>query len=380
MSYFLTEEQEIIRGAAHNFARKVVEPIAAEIDRTDETPHELVAGCAEQGFFGIYTPEEYGGIGTSLLTACLVLEEIAKASPAFAGLLSVQAVLCPATVTLLGTEEQKRRLLPASAAGASLMAYSQTEPAGAMNVRNHLTRLTESDRGYRLNGAKLFCTQGEAKTYLVFARTQKEDEAGYGCAIVSQDAPGFHVAPYEDKLGWRGTNTGSISFEDIEISPENVLGSLLTANYDHRMAARASLIGHSVTSLGCAEGLFEKTLAYIKERTLYDEPMHRLSPISHALADIHNKIEAARCLLYSCIRLMDEGRDNDRPMGSVCKAYVCDTMYECCNRLLQFWGGSGIMNSTGVNRYIRDARTNMIAEGAQEMQYSIVSQRILGLI
>jgi butyryl-CoA dehydrogenase len=379
MSYFLTEEQEMLRDTARTFAGKEIEPIAAQIDHTDETPASLVARCAELGFFGLYTPEEYGGAGTSLLTACLVLEEVAKASPAFAGLLSVQTVLCPATVNLIGNERQKRRLLPLSAAGKGLMAYSQTEPAGAMNIARHVTRLTQDGDSYRLSGAKLFCTQGEARIYLVFARTERDGLAGYGCAIVERGAPGFNIAPYEDKLGWRGTNTGSISFDNVQISSEDILGDLLTASADHRRASRASLMGHAATSLGCAEGLFDKTIAYIKERTLYDQPMHRLSPVSYALADIYNKIEAARCLLYSCIRLTDERRDRDQPLGSVCKAFVCDAMYECCNKLLQFWGGGGIMHRSGINRYMRDARTNMIAEGAQEMHYGLVAQRILGL-
>jgi alkylation response protein AidB-like acyl-CoA dehydrogenase len=379
MPYFLTEEQQMFRETARAFAREEVEPLANQIDHDEATPSHLVRRCAELGFFGLYIPAEYGGLGAGLTTTCLVLEEIAKASPAFAGLLSVQIILCPGVVNLLGTEDQKRRLLTASARGDRLMAYSQTEAAGAGNIAEHQTKLTADGDYYRLNGAKLFCTQGEAKTYLVMAKTYRDGQEGYGCVIVKQGAAGFNIAKYEDKLGWRGTNTGPISFTDVVITPDNVLGDLLTANADHALVNQASFIGHAVTSLGCAEGMFDKTLAYVKARNLYGEPMHKLSPISYWLADGYNKIEAARCLLYTSTKLFDSGQV-DRPMGSICKAYVCQTAFECTNTLLQMWGGNGMMNNTGVNRYMRDARIKLVAEGATEMHTSIVSQAVLGLV
>lgn len=379
MWYFETDEQRMLRETARHFAEHEVEPVAAQIDEQESMPGELIRHCAELGFFGVCIPEAYGGSGGTLTDACIILEELGKASPSLAGLLSVQMILCPRTVLVLGNEAQKQRLLPPSAAGRRLMAYSQTEPAGAGNILHHQTRLVADGDGYRLNGAKLFCTQGEATTYLVMARTQRDGVEGYGCVIVERDAEGFEVAPYEDKLGWRGTNTGGISFTDVRIGKDDVLGDLLTANADHHLpCSQAGFLGHSASALGCAEGLFDKTVAYVRERSLYDEPMHRLSPIGYWLADAYNKIEAARCLLYSSARLFDEGRLT-HPAGSVCKAFICDTMYDCNSRLLQMWGGSGIMNRTGVNRYLRDARTKMVAEGASEMHTSMVAHLVLGL-
>jgi alkylation response protein AidB-like acyl-CoA dehydrogenase len=378
VSYFQNEEQTAFRDLARNFAHKAVEPLANRIDRDERTPASLSKMVSDLGFFGLCISAEYGGTGADLTTACLVLEEIAKASPAFAGLLSVQMILCPWTVNLLGTADQKQRLLPLSASGQRLMAYSQTEPAGAGNVMAHLTRLTPAGDGWRLNGAKLFCTQGEAQIYLVMCRTSRAGREGYGCVIVERGAKGFEVAPYEDKLGWRGTNTGAISFTDVEITPENVLGDILTANADQAIVNQASYMAHAATSLGCVEGMLEKTLAHVKERSLYGQPMHTLSPVSYRLADVHNKIEAMRCLLYNAVTLYEQKR-HEKPMGSICKSFICDTAFECTNTLLQMWGGSGIMNSSGINRYFRDARTNMIAEGASEMHTTAVSRRVLGL-
>ncbi len=380
MSHFITEDQAALRDAAAVFARKEVEPLAARIDREERTPPELSAKVAEQGFFGLFIPEAYGGLGADLTSTCLVLEEIAKASPSFAGLLSVEMILCPLVLLAVGNEEQKRRLLPKTASGERLMAYSQTEPSGAGNIEFHQTRLTADGNAFRLNGAKLFCTQGEARTYLVMCRTERDSQKGYGCVIVEQEAAGFEVAPYEHKLGWRGTNTGPIAFTDIVITPENVVGDLLTGNQDFFMIAnQASFLGHAVTSLGCAVGMFDKTLAYVKERSLYGEPMHRLSPVSDRLGTVWNKIEAMRALLYTSTRLYDDGR-RDLLLGSTCKAWICETAFECCNTLLQMWGGSGIMDPTGVNRYSRDARAKMIAEGATEMHTSIIAKQVLGLV
>ncbi len=378
MSYFPTQEQQMMRDVAQRFARTELMPLANQIDREERTPPHLTKRCGELGFLGVRIPEAYGGLGGDLTTACIILEELAKASPAFAGLLSVEMILCPGVVELLGTEEQKQRLLPPSARGERVMAYSQTEPSGAGNVAYHQTKLTADGNAYRLNGHKLFCTQGEAEVYLVMCKTSRDGQDGYGCVAVERSAPGFEVQPYEDKLGWRGTNTGPIAFTDIEVSPDNVLGDLLTANADIAMVNQASFIGHAATSLGCAQGLLDLTVEYVKSRDLYGEPMIRLSPITDRLASITTKIEACRALLYTSARMLDDGLMT-QPYGSVCKAYICDTAFECTSALLQMWGGSGMMNSTGVNRYMRDARAKMIAEGATEMHHAIVARTFLDL-
>ena len=297
-------------------------------------------------------------------------------SPAFAGLLSVEMILCPETVRLLGNEEQKQRLLPPTASGERVMAYSQTEPAGAANVGYHQTRLTADGNAHRLNGHKLFCTQGHAKTYLVMCRTQKDDINGYGCVIVDAESDGFEVQKYEEKLGWRGTNTGPISFNEVAISDDDILGNILTGGPDHGPANQVSFMGHAATSLGCMEGLFDLTIDYIKQRELYGEPMTRLSPVTDRMAQIWTKIEACRSMLYASTRLHDDGILGERPMGSACKAFICDTAFECTSQLLQMWGGSGIMNSTGVNRYMRDARAKMVAEATTEMHHSIIAGRL----
>jgi butyryl-CoA dehydrogenase len=379
MSHFMTDDQVAFRDAARTFAMKEIEPIANRIDAEERTPPELTAKMAEQGFFGLFIPEAYGGTGQDLTTTCIVLEELAKASPAYAGLVSVEMILCPEVVLVLGTEEQKQRLLPKTVSGERLMAYSQTEPSGAGNIEHHQTRLTADGNAYRLNGSKLFCTQGEATTYLVMCRTERDGEKGYGCVVVEAEQEGFAVAPYEHKLGWRGTNTGPISFDDIEVSPENVLGDLLTANADIGMIAnQASFLGHAATSLGCAVGMFEKTLEYVKSRELYGAPMATLSPWADRLARCWNRIEAMRATLYTATRLFDEGR-RDLVFGSTCKAWLCETAFQVCDDLLQAWGGSGMMDSTGINRYFRDARAKLIAEGGTEMHNAIIGRYVLGL-
>ena len=180
------------------------------------------------------------------------------------------------------------------------MAYSITEPAGAVNFGSHQSKLAPEGNNWRLTGEKLFCTQGPAKTYLVLCRTQLDGQEGMGIVVVDQEQHGFTVAPYEDKLGWRGTNTGSISFSDVLVTPDNVLGNLLTAVADHNLSCnQPSFVAHSAAALGGLQGMFDKTLDYVKERQLYGAPMYHLSPISDRLADVYNQIQAMRALLYS---------------------------------------------------------------------------------
>jgi len=372
-----TEEQLAFQDIARRFAQREVEPLANRIDAEEHTPDELIAKAAEVGLFGLYVPVEYGGAGADVVSACLVAEEVAKASPAFAGALTVQMILCPKTVELLGTEEQKRRILPLSASGERLIAYSQSEPAGAANVAAHLTRLEpHADGSWRLDGAKLFCTQSVAKTYLVMCKTRAHDgREGYGCIIVEREAQGFRVEPYERKLGWRGTNTGPLSFDGVRIEEKDILGDILNGGINHRAANQANVLAHAATSLGCAEGLYDKTLDYVKQRKLYGRDMAELQPVSYWLAEIYARIQACRALLYTSAAAFDRG---EMPLlaNNVCKAWIGDTAFEICSRLLQLWGGSGIMDSTGVNRYMRDAKAKCIAEGASEMHYAIIANQL----
>lgn len=374
---WLSEDQRALRDMAATFARNEVEPVANAIDLDEHTPDDLIAKAAELGLFGLYTSQDYGGSGADLVSVCLVCEELAKASPSFAGMLTVQMVLCPMAVEILGTEEQKQRILPKSASGERLMAYSQSEPAGAANIAGHLTKVTPDGNGYRIDGAKLYCTQGSAQTYLVMCRTTDRDSnSGYGCVIVERDDEGFEVAPYEDKLGWRGTNTGSISFNNVFLEADDILGDILTGGFSHRKANHSNLLSHVATSVGCAQGLFDKTLDYVKQRRMYGKDMADLQPLGYWLAEAHAKIAACRALLYDTVRAFEAGTMAPE-MASVCKAYIGETCFDVCVKLLQMWGGSGIMNSTGVNRYMRDARAKCVAEGATEMHYAIIANQLL---
>ncbi|MBU6266692.1 MAG: acyl-CoA dehydrogenase family protein [Sphingomonadales bacterium] len=374
---WLNEDQRALRDMAAAFARKELEPVANRIDLDEHCPDELIAKAAGLGLFGLYTSAEYGGSGADLVSVCLVVEELAKASPAFAGMLTVQMVLCPKTVELLGTEAQKQRILPRNSSGERLMAYSQSEPSGAANIAAHLTKITPDGDGYRIDGAKLFCTQGAAKTYLVMGKTtDRAGASGYGCVIVEAEDEGFRVEPYENKLGWRGTNTGPISFNNVFLSDDDILGDILTGGFSHKAANQANLLSHVATSIGCAQGLFDKTLDYVKQRRLYGKDMAELQPLAYWLAESHAKIVACRELLYSTVRQFEAGT-LPAAQANVCKAYIGDTTFDVCVKLVQMWGGSGIMNSTGVNRYMRDARAKCVAEGTSEIHYAIIANQLL---
>ena len=229
---WLNADQRALQELATTFARKEIEPIASQIDAEEHTPDSLIAKAADLGFFGLFIPEQYGGAGADLTAVCLVSEELAKASPSFAGMLTVQMVLCPKAVEILGTEEQKQRLLPKSASGERLMAYSQSEPGGAANIAAHLTKAVPDGDHWRLDGSKLFCTQGSAKTILVMCKTKdREGNEGYGCVIAETEDQGVTIAPHEHKLGWRGTNTGPLSFDNVRITADNVLGDILSGGF-----------------------------------------------------------------------------------------------------------------------------------------------------
>ncbi len=378
MSYFLTEEQELIRNAAREFSQNEVEPRATAIDSNDEFPADLVKRCAELNFFGLMIPEKYGGLGANFTTACVVLEEIAKASPALAGMLSVQIVLCPTALLAAGNEAQKMKYLPASAKGEHVMALSSTEPSGTANLGAHQTKLIKNGDDYTLNGLKIFCTQGNADVYIVGARTFEGEDEGYGTVILEKGMPGFEIGRYEKKLGWRGSNTGTLIFKDVKVPKENILGGFYTGLTDITPGTTVGNLGHAASSLGLAEGIFEKTRKYVDKRELYGMSMSSLQPISYWLADIYTKIEACRSMLYSVTRLYDEGKD-DGVLVSACKVFVCETALQVSNTCLQMWGGHGMMDEMGMHRYMRDARVNTIAEGSSEIHLWMIANYVLAM-
>lgn len=371
-----TEEQEMIRETAQRFAQKDVEPVANEIDQEEFIPDGLLAKCAELGLYGLFTSEEYGGSGQNLTSACLAIEEISKASPSLGGALSVQVILCPAAIAKMGTEDQKKRFLVPSASGEEILAWSMSEPVGATNLFEHQTTITRDGNGYRLNGLKIYCTQGNASNIIVFGRSKIDDKIGYGAVVVEKGMDGFEPSVPEDKLGWRGTNTGTIVYNNIYIPPENILSDPLKGLLSLGASASLGTLGHCASALGCVEGMFDKTVAYVKDRNLYGAPQSQLQPMSYWIAECWTKIQACRAMLYALTASYDEGRF-DMLATAACKAYLCDTAFECTSKLLQMWGGAAIMNTTGINRYFRDARTKMIAEGPSETHYDTVARAIL---
>lgn len=376
MSHFLTDDQKAIQQVAREFAQTEVEPRANEMDATDELPEDLIGRVAELGFFGLAIPEEFGGLEAGMTTTCLVLEEIGKASPALAGLLSVQIALVPVSIAAAGTQAQKEKYLTAAARGEGVFALAHTEPVGGANVPAHQTRLTADGDGYLLNGLKVFCTQGTASVYMVGAHTSMGEYRGYGEVLVERGMAGFEVGKYEEKLGWRGSRTGTLLFHDVQIPPENILGGLLSGIKDIGLGRLTGNLGHAAGALGCVEGMFDKTVDYAKNRSTATGMLADYQPLAYWLADAWVRIEACRSLLYTTTRMFDEGTIDDN-MAMACKVHVCEESFEICHRLLQMWGGHGVMTEVGVNRYFRDARTNTIAEGSSETLLAQIAGTIL---
>ncbi len=381
MSYFLTEEQELIRNIAREFAENEVAPRVKEIDRTDEFPVDLHKRMGELGFFGVHLPTEVGGTQAGLTTQCVIIEEISKVSPMLGGLLMVQ-MSWPAGIAVAGSEEQKKKYLAKLATGEEIGALAQTEPAGAMNIDAHQTRLTPEGDHFLLNGLKIFCTHGGATLYMVGARLELDGKDGYTYVLIEKDRPGLQVPKGEKKLGWRGSETGNVIMKDVVVRAEDFMGGKvyrsLNLMEDSSLGA-ASFYGNIATaanSFGAAEGIYYKTLEYVKQRTLYGVPMTMLQPISHRIGKLYAELEACKALLYDSCRLIDQGVM--RPdLAFSCKGWICDKSYEIANECMIMWGGHSVMDDTDVHRYLRDLRMGMHAEMTSDMHYAFVAQMIL---
>ena len=381
MSYFLTEEQELIRNVARQFAEEEVEPLDIEMDREEALPLSLIKRAAELNFFALGTPVEYGGTGTDFTTECIVLEEIAKASPALAGLLSVQIGLCPSCISTLGTEAQKRKYLPDAASGKRLIAFSQTEPVGAINIMNHQTRLTPDGDGYRINGHKWFTTGGgDAAFLIVMARTSDDPKRGASMFVVDRHAEGVeHVRDVpvfaEPLLAHR---EAEIRFHDVRVGPDAVLGAI----GDGFRLAQARLVParltHCMRWLGLAERAMSLCKHYVATRKSFGKDLMHHQLIQAMFARNAAAIHAGNLMTFHCAWMLEQGKDCEaRPYSSMTKTHVARLLCQVLDDAIQMHGAKGFSDDLPFGTWYRHARAARIADGPDEVHEIVVAREFL---
>jgi alkylation response protein AidB-like acyl-CoA dehydrogenase len=384
LDYFLTEQQKEIKKLTRTIAEEQVLPVRAELDEKEEFPWGIMKILADAGLFGVYIPEEYGGLGGGLLDLCLVVEELSRVC---SGIAVSYAASGLGTFTLLeyGTDEQRKKYLPDIASGRKLAAFGLTEADAGSDAGGVKTTAQRTDKGYILNGTKQFITNGgDAEVYTVIALTDKSrGPRGASAFIVEKDTPGFTFGRKEKKLGIRASSTRELVFEDCLIPAESIInregmGFILTMKLLDR-----SRPGLGAQAMGLAQGALEAAIDYAKKRVQFGHPIFAQQAVQQLLAEMAMQVEAARALVYSTARMIDGGAKDFTKESAMCKVFASDVAMKVTTDAMQVFGGVGYMRDYPIEKMFRDAKITQIYEGANqvlrnEIAFALRKLKVLG--
>jgi butyryl-CoA dehydrogenase len=380
MDFALSAQHEEIRRTVRDFADGRIAPVADELERRGEFPHEIIREAAGLGLLGVPYPENVGGTGLDALAYAITVEELARVSGSVAIIVSAHTSLGCNPLYLAGTPAQKERYLRPLASGEKLGAYGLTEPGAGSDSRGTRTRARRDGDSWVIDGGKRFITNaGVADTYIVTAVTEASAASGRISAfIVEAGTPGFTVGRMEEKMGLHASNTGELIFEECRIPAENLLGvegegdKLFLATLD------GGRIGIGAMALGLAQAAYEAASAYVTQRQQFGRPIGSFQGVAFKIADMATRIDAARLLVYRAAWLKDQGR----PYGTeaaMAKLFASEVARDVTNDAVQVHGGYGYVAEFRVERYLRDAKLTEIGEGTSEIQRLVIARNLLGI-
>jgi alkylation response protein AidB-like acyl-CoA dehydrogenase len=373
----LTEEQSLLRDTARDVAQTLLAPGAAARDREGRFPAAELAELAKLGFMGMLVPEEWGGAGADHVGYALALEEIAAGDGAVSTILSVHNSVGCVPVLRFGSDEQKQRFLRPMAAGEMLAAFCLTEPGAGSDAAAIRTRAVRRGNRWVLNGTKQFITSGStAQVAIVFAVTDpKAGRKGISAFIVPTATAGYRVARLEHKLGQRASDTAQIVFEDMELTPDLMLGQ---EGEGYRIALsnlEGGRIGIAAQSLGMARAAYEAALAYAQEREAFGEKIIGHQAVAFRLADMATELNAARGLILDAAQRRDDGEPCLKE-AAMAKLFASEMAERVCSAAIQIHGGYGYLSDFPVERLYRDVRVCQIYEGTSDIQRLVISREL----
>jgi len=383
----LSEDTQQIQDLARDFATSVILPGAAERDRTHEFPKEIVGQLSEMGFMGMFIPEQYGGIGLSILDYVVALEQICYADAGVGVIMSVQNSLASWPILNYGTEAQKQKYLPVMASGEKIGCYALTEPGAGSDAAAQATRVTRDGDDYVLNGTKMWITNGpQADICVAYASLDPSARHRAVCAfILEADWDGYKVGKIEEKLGIACSGTSELIFEDLKVPADSLLHDENRGFTVAMGTLDGGRIGIAAQSLGIAQRAFDLAVSYANERVAFGKPISSKQAIQWMIADMGTRIEAARLLTWKAAVLKDNLKGASAAAqaraGRACsmaKLYASETANFCADKALQIHGGYGYSKEYEVERLYRDARITTLYEGTSEIQRLVIAKSFLG--
>lgn len=379
MDFELSEEQRMVQASVREFVAGEIAPRAHEYDEKSRFPHEQLAGLAKLGLLGMIIPEEWGGAGFDTVAYAIALEEIARADASVCVIVGVTNSVCCYPILMFGTDEQKKKYLVPLARGEKLGAFCLSEPQAGSDATNLRTRAVLDGDAFVINGTKSWVTSGGiADVYVVMAVTDRNGESNsITTFIVDSDTPGLTVSGIEHKMGQRASQTAEMSFVDVRVPIENVLGGVGRGKNVAFNSLDNGRIGIGALSTGIAQGALDESLKYAKERQAFGQAISEFQAIQFKLADMATMTDASRLLTLRAASMKDEGHKQTGYYAAMAKLYASETANKVCAEAVQIHGGNGYSRDYAVERMYRDARVTTIYEGTSEIQRIVISREIL---
>jgi alkylation response protein AidB-like acyl-CoA dehydrogenase len=383
----LTEDQQEILKVVRQFVEKEIIPVATELEHKDEYPTDIIEGLKELGIFGIMIPEEFGGLGESLLTYALVVEEIARGWMSVSGVINTHFIVAYMLMHH-GTDEQKQKYLPKMATGEVRGAFSMSEPGLGSDVSAISTKATRTDDGgYEITGQKMWLTNGGSSTLVaVLVKTDEgaesvyknmttflvEKEAGFG-----ETAPGLTIPGKIDKMGYKGVDTTEMILEKHPISADQILGGTPGRGFYQMMdGVEVGRVNVGARAVGIANRAFELGIAYAQQRETFGKPIAQHQAILFRLAEMGTKVEVAHAMVVKAARLKDAGKRNDVEAG-MAKMIASEYCNEVVQDSFRIHGGYGYSKEYEIERLYREAAFMLIGEGTSDIQKMIIGRALL---
>lgn len=373
----LTDDQILIRDTARSFAQERLKPFSAEWDREARFPREAIAEMGALGFMGMLVPEDHGGAAADHVAYALAIEEVAAGDGAVSTVMSVHNSVGCMPILKFGSDEQKARFLGPLARGEQLGAFCLTEPGAGSDAAALKTRARRSGNGWVLSGTKQFITSGaNADLAILFAVTDPDaGKRGISAFIVPTKTPGYTVARIEHKLGQRCSDTAQIVFEEMELTPDLMLGQEGEGLRIALSNLEGGRIGIAAQAVGMARAAFEAALAYAGERETFGQTIDRHQAVAFRLADMATRIEAARLLVLNAARLRDAGQPCLKE-AAMAKLFASEMAEGVCSDAIQIHGGYGYLADYPVEQIYRDVRVCQIYEGTSDVQRIVISRAL----
>ena len=375
-SILMTDVHEDLKRSVRRFAEERLKPIAAECDRERRHPTELVREAAELGFVGAMIPERYGGAGADLMSAAIINEEL-TAVAASVGICISGAALGTEMIEAYGTDEQKDRYLPPIASGEGTSGIAITEPNVGSNVAGIESAAERTPDGYRINGAKVFISNGSVGAFvIVLAKTDRQAGAkGISAFIVPTDTAGYSARPMPT-MGWRAHDTAEVVLEDVEVPADSLLGEEGRGFYQVMRFFDQARILAAANALGFAEGAQERALAYATTREQFGSQIQEFQGIRFQIADMESKVAGARMLVYGAAAAAGQGKLTAKD-SAIAKLVASEVAEEVASMAFQLHGGYAYSLEYEIERFYRDARIMKIVEGTSEIQRVIIAREVL---